>query len=108
VNADLAGERVGGAAQVGHRRDPFDPESRRLMKLTTIFLDPASHAIPEGALARNVTTLGLSGDPMAPGAIAYVFMIAVFAVAIWYLIDLGILKGTTGPNQYGPDPLGAR
>ena len=25
---------------------------------------------------------------------------------IWILIELGILKGTTGPNQYGPDPLG--
>ena len=59
-------------------------------------------------LSQLVTTLGLSGDPMAPGALAYVFMIAVFAVAIWYLIDLGILKGTTGPNQYGPDPLGAQ
>jgi hypothetical protein len=36
-----------------HRRDPFDPESRRLMKRTTIFLDPARHAIPDGALARK-------------------------------------------------------
>jgi hypothetical protein len=35
-----------------HRHDPFDPESRRL-KRTTIFLDPARHAVPEGALARK-------------------------------------------------------
>ena len=34
-----------------HRREPFDPESRRLMKRTTIFLDPTRHAVPEGALA---------------------------------------------------------
>ncbi len=27
-------------------------------------------------------------------------------IALWVLIDLGILKGTPGPNQYGPDPLG--
>jgi uncharacterized membrane protein YhaH (DUF805 family) len=26
-------------------------------------------------------------------------------VALWVLIDLGILKGTEGPNRYGPDPL---
>jgi len=25
---------------------------------------------------------------------------------IWLLIELGILEGTRGPNQYGPDPLG--
>jgi len=25
---------------------------------------------------------------------------------IWYLIECGFLKGTTGPNAYGPDPLG--
>jgi uncharacterized membrane protein YhaH (DUF805 family) len=29
-----------------------------------------------------------------------------FAIGIWALIELGILKGTTGPNQHGPDPLG--
>jgi len=26
---------------------------------------------------------------------------------IWAVIDLGILPGTVGPNEYGPDPLGA-
>lgn len=26
---------------------------------------------------------------------------------IWGLIELGMLEGTKGPNQYGPDPLGA-
>ena len=29
------------------------------------------------------------------------------AVGIWALIELGILRGTTGPNQHGPDPLAA-
>ena len=24
---------------------------------------------------------------------------------IWMLIELGFLKGTAGPNSYGPDPL---
>ena len=27
-------------------------------------------------------------------------------IALWVLMDLGILKATPGPNQYGPDPLG--
>lgn len=26
-------------------------------------------------------------------------------VALWILIDLDILKGTEGPNRYGPDPF---
>jgi taurine dioxygenase len=34
-----------------HRREPFDPAARRLMKRTTMLLDPARHIIPEGALA---------------------------------------------------------
>jgi uncharacterized membrane protein YhaH (DUF805 family) len=28
--------------------------------------------------------------------------------SIWALVELGFLKGTTGPNQYGADPLGGR
>ena len=24
---------------------------------------------------------------------------------LWYLVECGFLKGTTGPNIYGPDPL---
>lgn len=27
-------------------------------------------------------------------------------MSLWVLIDLGILKGTQGPNRYGHDPLG--
>lgn len=25
---------------------------------------------------------------------------------IWYIIECGFLPGTSGPNRYGPDPLG--
>ncbi len=34
-----------------HRREPFDPAARRLMKRTTMILDPTRHIVPEGALA---------------------------------------------------------
>lgn len=27
------------------------------------------------------------------------------ALAIWGLVELGLLRGTAGPNLYGPDPL---
>jgi len=26
---------------------------------------------------------------------------------IWALVELGFMKGTQGPNRYGPDPRGA-
>ena len=34
-----------------HRREPFDPLARRLMKRTTIFLSHERHIVPEGKLA---------------------------------------------------------
>ena len=30
---------------------------------------------------------------------------ACFFIEIWFLIELGFLRGTAGPNRYGPDPL---
>ena len=34
-----------------HRREPFDPAARRLMKRTTMFLSRERHIVPEGSLA---------------------------------------------------------
>ena len=34
-----------------HRREPFDPAARRLMKRTTIFLSRDRHIVPEGSIA---------------------------------------------------------
>jgi len=51
------------------------------------------------------TTLGV-WNPIEPGGLYWVYTLVMLAAAIWYLVDLGILKGTTGQNQYGPDPLG--
>lgn len=31
----------------------------------------------------------------------------IILVVIWVVIDLGIMKGTPGPNRFGPDPLSA-
>ena len=49
-----------------------------------------------------------------PGVIGYigpytgldiVFQLANLALSIWAVIELGFLRGTSGPNRYGPDPL---
>lgn len=49
--------------------------------------------------------IGLTGNPFAPNALDYILGILTLIVAIWYLIELGILRGTPGANSYGPDPL---
>lgn len=33
------------------------------------------------------------------------FALVGFAISIWGFVEMGCLKGTTGPNAYGPDPL---
>ncbi len=38
-----------------HRREPFDPTARRLMKRTTIFLSRERHVVPEGCLDTEET-----------------------------------------------------
>jgi uncharacterized membrane protein YhaH (DUF805 family) len=44
------------------------------------------------------------GDQLE-GVAAYVFYLPALAIWIWSLVQLGFLRGTDGPNQYGPDPL---
>ena len=34
-----------------------------------------------------------------------VLSIAGFGLSLWAFVELGCLRGTIGPNQYGPDPL---
>lgn len=40
-----------------------------------------------------------------PGPIAMVLGLIIGIYAIYLLVVLGFLKGTAGPNNYGPDPL---
>ena len=39
------------------------------------------------------------------GSIATVFDLASSALFVWAIIELGCLRGTAGPNKYGPDPF---
>lgn len=38
----------------------------------------------------------------------FVFQLAGLALSIWALVEIGILRGTSGTNIYGPDPLAVR
>jgi uncharacterized membrane protein YhaH (DUF805 family) len=33
-------------------------------------------------------------------------VLGALGIAIWMFVELGCLRGTVGPNRYGPDPLG--
>jgi uncharacterized membrane protein YhaH (DUF805 family) len=60
-----------------------------------------------GILQTLARLVGLS-NPFNPTTFDWILNIALLIVGIWYLIELGILRGTIGPNQYGPDPLEGR
>lgn len=47
--------------------------------------------------------LHLSGGWLESNVI--VFELAASALVLWAIIELGCLRGTAGPNSYGPDPL---
>ena len=51
--------------------------------------------------------LGMSGDPFNQTPIDYGFLAIFIIVGLWFFVELGCLRGTVGPNQYGPDPLGS-
>jgi len=41
-----------------------------------------------------------------PSVLAQGLDVAIVVIGLWFLVELGFLKGTQGPNHYGPDPLG--
>jgi len=42
---------------------------------------------------------------VAGTALHSVLALAGFALTIWGFVEMGCLRGTAGPNSYGPDPL---
>jgi uncharacterized membrane protein YhaH (DUF805 family) len=50
----------------------------------------------------------LNAAGMSAGDIpALILMVASFGISVWGFVEIACLKGTTGPNSYGPDPLPA-
>ena len=49
--------------------------------------------------------------PKEQGALWYALAgaagLTAFAISVWLFIEIGFLRGTQGPNRFGPDPLGA-
>jgi uncharacterized membrane protein YhaH (DUF805 family) len=57
-------------------------------------------------MLHQVTNMvGITGDPTAINAVDIAFILINLVLFIWFLVDLGFLRGTAGPNAYGPDPV---
>ena len=56
-----------------------------------------------GHLANAVWVAGAAGT-----LLQYLLALAAFALSVWGFVEIGCLRGTAGPNRYGPDPLPRR
>jgi len=48
------------------------------------------------------------GAKVGSEGMAFVLSLGGLAISIWAFVVLGCLRGTIGPNRYGPDPLEVR
>ena len=56
-------------------------------------------------LHQTTNLIGLTGDPLLFTSVDILFLGINIVIALWFIVDLGLLRGTKGPNRYGPDPL---
>ena len=59
-----------------------------------------------GVLLDLIAVLGWSGTTENPNPLLLVIALPFTVFGLALLADLGFRRGTLGPNQYGPDPLG--
>jgi uncharacterized membrane protein YhaH (DUF805 family) len=55
-----------------------------------------------------IDVLGWSGTSDNPSALSLAIALPFTILLLVLLVELGFRKGTPGPNQHGPDPLGAQ
>lgn len=51
--------------------------------------------------------LGAIGQSMGDSPIGLLLGLAALVIYIWMFVEFACLRGTVGPNKYGPDPLAA-
>ena len=64
-------------------------------------LSPGESLGPSGAESGPFGTLFV-----VPNALGIVISLAALGALLWALVELGFLRGTVGPNRFGPDPKG--
>lgn len=50
--------------------------------------------------------IGVAADHVTGGTASLALNAASIALSVWGFVEVGCLRGTRGPNEYGPDPLG--
>jgi uncharacterized membrane protein YhaH (DUF805 family) len=59
------------------------------------------------AAAKSVTDLvRITGNLHSQNFLDQVFVLAMTGIALWFFIELGLMRGTEGPNPHGEDPEG--
>ena len=53
-----------------------------------------------------LTVLEMTGTDDEPSSLSVLIAVPFTILALFLLVELGFRRGTPGPNQYGPDPLG--
>jgi uncharacterized membrane protein YhaH (DUF805 family) len=79
-------------------------DRERPMWLVAVFWAPTILTLLAQLFGLAGTPPEASG-PAAPTTLSLVLSLLTLVVGIWALVELGILKGTPGPNRHGPDPL---
>lgn len=51
------------------------------------------------------SVLDLAGTDAAPSPLAMIIAVPFTVLGLGLLVELGFRKGTSGPNQHGPDPV---
>lgn len=73
-----------------------------------LFWAPTVISILLGLTGLAYTTTDVGGVMMpSPSSLGWIVNLAGFVIGIWALVELGFLKGTSGQNQHGADPLAA-
>jgi uncharacterized membrane protein YhaH (DUF805 family) len=52
--------------------------------------------------------LGLTETGGTRNALGWICVVMIVGVIIWFVVELGLFKGTTGSNRYGLDPRAHR
>jgi uncharacterized membrane protein YhaH (DUF805 family) len=61
-----------------------------------------------GAMLDLLTVLDLTGTKEQPSVFSLLIAVPFTVLGLALVVELGLRRGTIGPNQYGPDPLASR
>jgi uncharacterized membrane protein YhaH (DUF805 family) len=67
----------------------------------------ALYGLVPSLIASLLDAWGLTGSAHELNGLGWLCVLINLGVGLWFLIDLGILRGTPGQNHFGGDPLAA-